>query len=267
MLERLIVRAGEAACLDKRDPADRLGLEGKREVEPLRSELHGRLRDLQERLWAEATRSVLLVLQGLDTSGKDGTIDHVFAGVNPQGIAGAAFKAPSEAELAHDYLWRIHTACPSRGEIGIFNRSHYEDLVTVRVLGLVSPDECRRRFRHTRAFERMLTDEGTTVVKVFLHISKEEQAKRLRARLADPAKRWKFRRSDLDTRKRWDDYMTAYEEAISKTTTKWGPWYVVPADRKWVRNLAVARLLVDILELLDPRFPEPREDLSGVTIE
>ncbi len=267
MIERLRVEPGTAAGLAQRDPTDRLELDGKEEVEPVKAEFLERLRDLQDRLWAEASRSVLLVLQGLDTSGKDGTIEHVFSGVNPQGIADASFKAPAPPELAHDYLWRVHACCPPRGEIGIFNRSHYEDLVTVRVLGLVDGDRCLRRMRHVREFERMLTDEGTTVVKVFLHISKEEQAERLRSRLEDPDKRWKFRTGDLETRKRWDDYLAGYEEAISETSTDWAPWYVVPADRKWVRNIAVSRLLVETLERLDPRYPEPEEDLSGIVVQ
>jgi PPK2 family polyphosphate:nucleotide phosphotransferase len=267
MIDRLAVRPGSAAGLSERDPGDRLGLDGKEEAEPVRDELLERLHELQDRFWAEATRSVLLVLQGMDTSGKDGTIEHVFHGMNPQGVRAAAFKAPTVHELAHDYLWRIHDSCPARGEIGIFNRSHYEDLVTVRVLGLVSPEACKARYHHVREFERMLTEEGTTIVKVFLHISKQEQAERLQARLDDPDKRWKFRASDLETRKQWDDYMALYEEALTETSTDWAPWYVVPADRKWVRNVAVARLLVHTLDSLDPRFPAPEEDLSGITVE
>jgi PPK2 family polyphosphate:nucleotide phosphotransferase len=267
VIETLLVRPGRAARLSERDPGDRLGLDGKDAAAAVRDELLNRLHELQDRFWAEATRSVLLVLQGLDTSGKDGTIEHVFKGVNPQGVRAAAFKAPTVHELAHDYLWRIHDSCPARGEIGIFNRSHYEDLVTVRVLGLVSPEACRARYRHVREFERMLSEEGTTVVKVFLHISKEEQAERLQARIDDPDKRWKFRSSDLETRKRWDDYMALYDEALTETSTEWAPWHVVPADRKWVRNVAVARLLVDTLASLDPRFPAPEEDLSGIRIE
>jgi PPK2 family polyphosphate:nucleotide phosphotransferase len=265
LVSRLLVKPGEPAGLAERDPGKRLGLPGKSEVEPLRTELLEQLRGLQERLWAESSRSVLLVLQGLDTSGKDGTIEHVFSGVNPQGIHDASFKPPTPVELAHDYLWRVHQACPSRGEIGIFNRSHYEDIVTVRVLSLASDDAWRRRYQHLREWERMLTDEGTTIVKVFLHISKEEQRARLQARLDDPAKRWKFRSSDLDSRARWADYMAAYEDALTETSTEWAPWYVVPADRRWVRNVAVSQLLVKTLERLDPQFPEP-EDLSGMEI-
>jgi PPK2 family polyphosphate:nucleotide phosphotransferase len=262
----LIVKPGEPANLAGRDPADRLGLPGRAEVESLRGELLGRLRDLQERLWAEASRSVLLVLQGLDTSGKDGTIEHVFSGVNPQGIHDASFKPPTHLELAHDYLWRVHQACPARGEIGIFNRSHYEDIVTVRVQELVPEGVWERRYRHVREWERMLSDEGTAVVKVYLHISKEEQRARLAARLENPAKMWKFRSSDLESRARWEDFIGAYEEALTQTSTKWAPWYVVPADRKWVRNVVVSQLLVETLERLDPQFPQPQEDLSGVEI-
>jgi PPK2 family polyphosphate:nucleotide phosphotransferase len=210
---------------------------------------------------------VLLVLQGLDTSGKDGTIRHVFTGVNPQGTTVAAFKAPAGEELAHDYLWRVHAVCPRRGQIGVFNRSHYEDIVTVGVLGLAPEEVWKRRYDHVREFERMLVDEGTTVLKVFLNLSREEQRERFEERLADPEKRWKFRVEDLETRARWDELAEAYDEAITRTSTEWAPWYVVPADRKWVRNVAVARLLVHALEELDPQFPEPAEDLAGIRID
>jgi len=267
MVEHLRVAPGQPARLAARDPGDELGLPGKDEVKPERERLLDQLRDLQSRLWAEASRSVLLVLQGLDTSGKDGAIKHVFSGVNPQGVADASFKAPSPADLAHDYLWRIHARCPQRGEIGIFNRSHYEDIVTVAVLGLAPEDVWSRRYRHVREFERMLADEGTTLVKVFLHISKKEQRKRLEARLERPEKRWKFKLEDLEMRKRWDQLMEGYEAALTETSTDWAPWYVVPADRKWVRNVAVARVLVDTLERLGPRYPEPAEDLSGAVVE
>ena len=267
LLEPLLVEPGTPARLAERDSAAKLGLAGKAETEKLRKELLERLRELQERLWAESTRSVLLLLQGLDASGKDGTIEKVFSGVNPQGVADAAFKVPTPLELAHDYLWRVHNACPPRGEIGIFNRSHYEDLVTVRVLELVPRSTVRRRFRHVREFERMLTDEGTTILKVFLHISPEEQRDRLQARLDDPRKRWKFRLGDLEMRKRWDELMAAYEDAITRTSTPWAPWYVVPADRKWVRDTVVATLLVEVLERLDPKFPPPAEELPSEPIE
>lgn len=266
MLGKLVVEPGKPAGLHRRDPGDRLGLEGKEAAAPLVAGLIEELTAAQDRLWAEAARSVLLVLQGMDTSGKDGTIRHVFTGVNPQACRVAAFKVPTVTELAHDYLWRVHAVCPARGEIGIFNRSHYEDLVTVRVLGLEPKDVWGRRYRHVREFERTLADEGTTVVKVFLHISKKEQRERLQERLDDPGKRWKFELGDLETRRRWDELMAAYEEALTETSTEWAPWYVVPADHKWVRNVAVARLLVDALKRLDPRLPDPEEDLSGVEV-
>ncbi len=230
----------------------------------------GRLVDdihhLHKRLWAESNRSVLLVLQGLDASGKDGTIGHILTGVNPQGCRVVSFREPAEAELAHDYLWRVHAACPARGEIGIFDRSHYEDVIAARVRGLVPARVWKQRFRHIREFERLLTDEGTTVVKAFLNVSRDEQARRLQERLDDPEKAWKFRIEDLDDRALWNDYIAAYEEAISETSTGWAPWHVIPADHNWVRNLAVAELVVAALRRLDPRIPEPDPRLEDVTI-
>jgi PPK2 family polyphosphate:nucleotide phosphotransferase len=266
VIEKLIVEPGAGARLARRDPAERLGLPGKAEAAPVLEQLLDELRTLHDRFWAEAQRSVLLVLQGMDTSGKDGTIRRVFNGLNPQGVRVASFKAPSALELAHDYLWRVHAMLPERGEIGIFNRSHYEDIVTVRVRELAPKAAWSRRYRHVKEFERLLTDEGTTLVKVFLHISSEEQRARLQARLDDPEKRWKFRLGDLESRKLWGSFMTAYDEALTKTSTKWAPWYVVPADRKWARDVAVAQLLVQTLRRLDPHFPEPEEDLSGVVV-
>jgi PPK2 family polyphosphate:nucleotide phosphotransferase len=265
-IEKLIVEPGTAAGLARRDPADRLGLADKAEGARVVDGLLAELKALHDRFWAEATRSVLLVLQGMDTSGKDGAIRRVFTGLNPQGMRVASFKSPTPIELAHDFLWRIHSALPERGEIGIFNRSHYEDIVTVRVRGLAPRTVWSRRYRHVREFERLLADEGTSIVKVFLHISSEEQRDRLQARLDDPEKRWKFRLGDLDARKLWSTFDTAYEEALTKTSSAWAPWYVVPADRKWVRDVAVACLLVETLKRLDPHFPEPKEDLSGVVV-
>ena len=215
----------------------------------------------------KAQRSVLLVLQGMDTSGKDGTIRRVFTGLNPSGVHVVSFKAPTTTEHEHDYLWRIHAELPRRGTIGAFNRSHYEDIVTVEVLGLITAAERKRRIRHVREFERMLAEEGTTVLKVFLHLSKDEQRKRLEARLADPAKRWKFRLDDLENRGRWDDYMRRYDAAITATSTHVAPWYVVPADHKWASGLAVAELLATTLEAMNPQVPAPVIDLEGVVIE
>ncbi len=260
------VEAGSSAGLSARATANKFGLD-KAQAEMQLKDYVEKLSVLHNRLWAERKRSVLLVLQGLDASGKDGTIKRVFTGLNPQGCTVHSFKAPNEAERAHDYLWRVHAVVPPRGYIGIFNRSHYEDAVTTRVLGIIDDDERVRRHAHINDFERMLTDEGTTVVKVFLHLGRDEQRKRLQARVDDPEKRWKFRHDDLDTRRHWDDYQRLYDETITATSTKWAPWYVVPADHKWVSGLLVAGLLAETLEKLDPLVPEPAEDLDGVVVE
>ncbi len=228
-------------------------------------DLTDRLGELQERLWAEHRRSVLVVLQALDTGGKDGTIKHLFRKVNPVGARVASFRSPTEEELAHDFLWRVHRQTPARGELVVFNRSHYEDVVAVRVRRLAPEDVWRPRYRAIRGFERTLAEADTTVVKLFLHITKEEQAERLRARLEDPTKRWKFRVEDLDDRLLWDDHQAAYQEAIAETSTDRAPWYVVPADRKWYRNWAVSRIVVETLEAMDPRYP-PCDDLRDVVI-
>jgi len=267
MLTRLEVKPGANADLADRDPADRLGLTDKAEAKQLLDDLGLELDGLHQRLWAEAKRSVLLVLQGMDASGKDGTIRRVLSGLNPQGTQVGVFKAPSDLELAHDYLWRIHAACPARGHLGVFNRSHYESVVTERLLGIIDHDQVERRYRHIREFERQLAEEGTTMVKVFLHLSKDEQRDRLQTRIADPLKNWKFNPADLDTRKQWDDYQKGYEKAITATSTDHAPWHVVPADRKWVRDVAVATLLVETLRRLDPRVPPPDPTLQGLVVE
>lgn len=265
--DRLVVSPGGPARLASRDPADACGLESKVHAIARLEGMVGQLRLLQNRLWAEQRRAVLLVLQGLDASGKDGTIRRVFTGVNPQGCQVTSFKVPTPHELAHDYLWRVHAACPARGEIGIWNRSHYEDLVTTRVLGLVERDEVQRRVRHVREFERLLTDEGTRILKVFLHISRDEQRRRLQRRIDDPERRWKFRPEDLETRRRWDEYLAAYEEAIGATSTDWAPWHVVPADRKWVRDVVVAAMLVATLTEMDPHLPATATRTAGLRVE
>lgn len=230
------------------------------------AELNERLGELQGLLYAENAHKVLVVLQGMDTSGKDGTIKHVFRTVNPLGVRVANFKRPSERELAQDYLWRVHLHTPSRGHLTIFNRSHYEDVLVARVHGLVPKKQWKKRYRHIREFERMLTDEGTTICKFYLHISKGEQKERLEERLRDPNKQWKFEHGDVDERKRWDDYRTAYEQAIEETSTDAAPWYVVPSDHKWYRNLVVSQVLIDTLEGLGMSYPDPAEGLDDVTI-
>jgi PPK2 family polyphosphate:nucleotide phosphotransferase len=267
ILQKLRVAPGTKAGFGERDPADRLGVADK---DAGRAQVHAVVDELDEyqaKLWAESARSVLLVLQGLDTSGKDGAIRKVLSGINPQGTHVSTFKAPNDAELDHDYLWRIHLECPTRGKLGVFNRSHYEDAVTARLVGAVDRDQCRLRYRHIVEFERMLSDEGTTLVKVFLHISKDEQKERLQARVDDPAKNWKFNPADLETRKRWDEYMDAYEEALSETSSDHAPWFIVPADHKWVRDVAVATLLVDTFRRLDPQYPAADPEIRGIVIE
>ena len=229
--------------------------------------LNRRLEALQELLYAEDKHKVLIVLQAMDAAGKDGTIRHVFDRLNLQGVKVASFKKPTSLELAHDYLWRIHSQTPGTGEITIFNRSHYEDVLIVRVLNLVPEARWSVRYQHIIDFERLLVDEGTTVRKFYLHISKDEQRERLQARLDDPDKHWKFDSGDLDQRARWGDYMAAYEAALSQTSTEAAPWYVIPANQKWYRNLAISRVLVDTLEGLAMDFPASEEDLSGVVVE
>jgi PPK2 family polyphosphate:nucleotide phosphotransferase len=264
---RWLVPAGEAPRLGERDPGDTTGAPGDRQATQDTFEaLSDELLALQDRLYAESAQSLLVVLQAMDAGGKDGTIKHVFRGLNPQGVHVTTFKAPNEDELAHDFLWRVHKTTPARGLIGIFNRSHYEDVLIVRVQSLVPEEVWRPRYDHINHFEALLGDSGTRVIKLFLHISREEQAERLRERLERPDKRWKFRRGDLAERERWDDYMAAYEEAIARTSTERAPWYVVPADHKWFRNWAVSRIVIETLQDMDPRYPPPAEDLDGVTV-
>jgi PPK2 family polyphosphate:nucleotide phosphotransferase len=266
MLAKIRVAPGERPGIAKRDARDDLGFASKELAQVRLDELRTRLEVLQPRLYAEARRSVLLVLQGLDASGKDGVIRTVFEGLNPQGVRVTSFKAPTSTELAHDYLWRVHAALPARGEIGIFNRSHYEDVVAVRMLELQPARTWKRRPGHIVAWERMLLDEGTTIVKVFLNVSKDEQRVRLQERIDDPEKRWKFRKGDLGVRMRFDEYIDAYEDVIAETSSEHAPWHVVPADRNWVKSLAVAELLVDALEHIDPRLPDPEEDVEGLIV-
>ncbi len=225
------------------------------------------LEELQERLYAEAKHAVLVVLQAMDTGGKDGTIESVLGAVDPQGCSVASFKAPTSLELAHDYLWRIHQAVPAKGMIGIFNRSHYESVLVERVKNLAPKEVWSRRYEHINNFERMLADEGVTIVKFFLHISKQEQKQRLEARLANPEKHWKFNPGDLKERERWDDYQQAYEDALRECSTKHAPWYVVPADKKWFRNWVVSDVLVRTLKGLKMHYPPAAPGLDRIVIE
>ncbi|ANH71612.1 polyphosphate kinase 2 family protein [Ralstonia insidiosa] len=231
------------------------------------AEIGARLDTLQDILYAEHRRKVLVILQGMDTSGKDGTVRSVFRAMDPLGLRVIGFKAPTPLELAHDYLWRVHAQAPARGEIVIFNRSHYEDVLITRVHGDIDADECKRRYGHINAFEQMLVETGTTIVKCFLHISKDEQRKRLQERIDDPHKHWKFDPADISERKFWDDYMDAYEAAINATATPSAPWYVVPADSKTHRNLMVAEILLQVLEGMKPEYPEGNPAFEALKIE
>lgn len=265
-MDRYRIRPGSDVVLSRWDPNETTAFDGdKGDAKDALDDLNDRLEDLQELLWAEGKRRVLVVLQAMDAGGKDGTIRHVFEGVNPQGVRVASFKVPSKKELAHDYLWRIHRQAPGDGQIVIFNRSHYEDVLVVRVDNLVPGEVWGRRYRHINDFERMLADEGTTILKFYLHIDLEEQRERFQDRLDE--KPWKFSFGDLEKRKQWSAYAAAYEDVLSKTSTQWAPWYIVPANRKWYRNLVVASVLVEALERLQMRHPEPEEGLDDVVIE
>ena len=223
--------------------------------------------ELQMKFWANKSRAMLVVLQGIDTAGKDGVIRKVMTALNPQGVTVHSFKKPSEEELAHDYLWRVHSRCPGRGEIAVFNRSHYEDIIVGRVHGFLKPRELERRQRQINDFERMLVEEGTIVLKFFLSISNEEQLARLHARLEDPTKHWKFSVNDVRERARWPLYVETFEEMLSTTSTEHAPWFVVPSNRKWFRNLLVSEALCERLNGLKQSWPEPSEDLAKIRLE
>jgi PPK2 family polyphosphate:nucleotide phosphotransferase len=238
----------------------------KKEIEEELEYQRQRLSLLQERLYAEQQRSLLIVLQAMDTGGKDGTIKHVFQGINPQGCRVWSFKHPSQEELSHDFLWRYHRRTPQRGMINIFNRSHYEDVLIVRVKQLVSEEVWQKRYHSINEFERMLTLNNISIIKFFLHISKDEQKRRLEKRLADPDKLWKFSINDVNERKLWDDYQRAYEDAINYCATDYAPWYVVPANKKWYRNLVIARAIADTLEAMSPQYPAVEGNLENTII-
>lgn len=250
---------------DTKDKTERSG--SKEDNEAAMFELATEISALQDILHAEGKRKVLLILQGMDTSGKDGTIRHVFKETDPLGIRLASFKAPSDEELAHDYLWRVHQQAPKTGELVIFNRSHYEDVLIVKVHKWIDEAECQRRYAQINDFERLLTETGTTIIKCFLHISKQEQKKRLQERLDNPTKTWKFNPSDLKERELWPSYTEAYEQAIKATSTEYAPWYIVPADSKTNRNLLISRLLCQTLKQLDLKYPEVPEGFKSIVID
>ena len=258
---------GETVRLARIDPDDSGAFHDKEAGARQLEKDVARLAELQERLYAENSRALLIVLQAMDTGGKDGTIKHVMSAVNPTGCQVKSFKVPSEEERHHDYLWRVHAAVPRLGNIGIFNRSHYEEVLVARVHGLVPKKVWSARYEQINRFEEYLHDNGVTLLKFFLHISKAEQKRRLRARLDDADKLWKFDEGDLAERERWDDYQDAYQDALTRCSTSWAPWFVIPSDKKWYRNLAVARIVVKTLEDMDPRPPRPKFDPSRIAIE
>ncbi len=267
-MKHYLVEPDTKISLEKCDPNDNKAFDGDKEKGLMViGKLNQELQALQELLYAEQKHKVLVVLQAMDTGGKDGVIRHVFQGVNPQGVKVASFKVPTSEELAHDFLWRVHQVTPGLGEMVIFNRSHYEDVLVVRVHDYVPEDVWKKRYDQINEFERLLTESGTTILKFFLNIDKDEQKKRLQARLADPTKIWKFRLGDLGERKLWGDYMQAYEDMLNKTSTEYAPWRVVPANRKWYRDLVISTILVEALKGLQMQFPAPDEKLDGVAIE
>lgn len=259
--------AGKSIRISKLSTCGKDFHDSRKQAEAEFAELQRELIDLQHRFYADDKHSLLIVLQAMDAGGKDSTIRSVFSGVNPQGVRVTSYKQPSTLERAHDFLWRIHQAAPARGMIGVFNRSHYEDVLVVRVENLVPPEVWQPRYEHINAFERLLTSSSTTVLKFFLHISKAEQKERFQKRLDHPEKHWKFSRMDVEKRKDWDRYMEAYEDALNQCTTDAAPWHVIPSDQKWYRNLAIGRVIVDTLKQIDPKFPPPDEDFADFVLE
>lgn len=253
---KLIVPPDKKINLEKYDPADTLGYDNDKKTEAKLEKQLKQLDELQNLFYAEKKRALLIVLQGMDAAGKDGTVRHVMSGVSPQGCSVKSFKVPNSEELAHDFLWRIHKAVPEKGMFGIFNRSQYEDVLVVRVHKLVPKDVWKARYDQINRFEKNLAENDVKLLKFFLHISREEQEKRFQERLHDPRKKWKFSKADAAERKRWDDYVTAYEAVLSRCSTEYAPWFIIPADHKWFRNLAISRIIVETLEEFDMHYPK-----------
>ena len=266
MASPYLIEPGTKVNLADWDPSDTGEFESKGQARKELKRLRTRTRELQEVLYAEGKHNLLIVLQAMDTGGKDGVIKHVMRGVNPQGCQVSSFKVPTPAELSRDFLWRVHKVVPGKGYIGIFNRSHYEDVLVVRVQNLVPEAIWGQRYEQINQFEKLLADTGTTILKFHLYISKHEQKRRLESRRDTPEKRWKFSSADLKERQYWDDYMQAYEAALTKCSTPWAPWYIVPANRKWYRNVVIARTIVDTLESLDMRYPQPETGIEDVVV-
>ncbi len=265
--KRFVIRPHTQVKLHHYDPGDTAGCgKGDRALARLERNV-ARMADLQYRLYAENQRALLIILQGMDTSGKDGTVRHVMSGLNPQGCRVTSFKVPSSEEASHDFLWRIHQAMPARGEIGIFNRSHYEDVLVVRVHELVPKSVWSARYDQINAFEKLMSENGVTILKFFLHISKDEQMERLNQRLGDSTKNWKINPADFKERERWGDYVEAYESALGRCNSSAAPWFIIPSNKKWFRNLAVSQIVVETLERMNPKFPKPAFDLSKINVK
>lgn len=263
MNSQTLVKPGVKFVLSNVDPDDEGDWKGKKDNGLAQlADFRAELDTLQERLYAERKHKILIVFQAMDTAGKDGVIRAVFEGVNPQGVDVVSYKGPTPEELAHDYLWRIHPHVPGKGELVIFNRSHYEDVLIVRVHDWIDEAECQRRYQQINDFERMLVEEGTTLIKFFLHISKDEQKQRLLERIDTPEKQWKFSTTDLPERALWDKYMQAYENMLNATSTEIAPWHVIPANHNWYRNVRVAEVIVDVLRSLNMVYPKPAVDLA-----
>ena len=262
------IRPGAKVKLSDYSPDGETELAGDKERGTAQLEiLKNDLRQLQRMLYAERKHRLLIVLQGMDGSGKDGTVRNVFSGIDPHGLRVVSFKSPTPGELDHDFLWRVHKEAPARGELVVFNRSHYEDVIAVNVKNLAPKPIWEKRYDHILNFEKLLLDEGTTILKFFLHISRDEQRRRLQARLANPEKHWKFNPEDLADRRLWPQFAGAYEEVLSRTSTEAAPWYIVPGNRKWYRNAVIATIVRDTLARLELKFPKPAWDLTGVTVE
>ncbi|MBC7782522.1 MAG: polyphosphate kinase 2 family protein [Burkholderiales bacterium] len=257
-----LIKPGSKVRLEKIRTEDTGKFKSKQDGEAASRKNLDKIHELQEVLYAQGKHSMLIVLQAMDAAGKDGTIDYIFSGMNPQGCQVTSFKVPTPLEKAHDFLWRIHIAAPPMGMFGIFNRSHYESVVVERIHGYAPKEMWKHRYDHINNFERLLANEGTTILKFYLHISKKEQAERMKARLSDPTKNWKFNAADLAERKLWDDYMSAYNDAIGKCSTEHAPWYVVPADKKWYRNWVISDVILRALKSLDLKFPDPIPDIA-----
>ena len=264
---KLMVTEGKKINLQKLSPEYDFSINEKKAEDVLKQNLKKRMSNLQYRLYAERKKALLIVFQGIDTSGKDSTIRHVISTFNPQSCMVKAFKEPTAEDLLHDFLWRVHKRAPAKGEIVVFNRSHYEDIIQPRVHKTIHKSIWSQRYEHINAFEKCLSDSNIKIIKFFLHISKEEQRKRLEERLNDPSKHWKVSERDMEDRKFWSSYTVSYQDIIKRCSNTWAPWYIIPADKKWFRNLAVGLIIVDTIERMKPKFPKPAINLSKIVID